>query len=534
MKNKFSTDTVVGFLIILALCAVTFVDGINSLKYQIIGYDEGWNATVAANVMRDGVYMVSYPQNIVFYNLITTGIPVILPTALLYCIFGINGVTSGIVALIYSILSIFALWWLFCRCFKKQNTSVLAALITVSIVLADSFFLDISTHLIGESACLFFVLMSCVMVSYGLEKKANRYYFFAGIFLMASFLTKSSMIFFLVSLTALILVESIISSQITKINWLYFMFGEATCFLGIEIYKCVQLGSFYKWLLWWRKELSNMLSQSSGIDTHFSIIDKVRFLKSIFGVHHLFALLIIFLPVSIYLYYFIMQCVKKGKHNIDKGAWVMLYCAIGGASLEVFFVLLGGRGLVYARRHFVNELFVKCFFAYMLGCILYLGINKMMRKNEDKVRKTGLIYLLELLLILVLLVPQTPIYKNCKEYCHKRNADDYDATLMKDFLNEVSRIDDDATLYCYGWWQEPNVTLFLDRKMIDICTINFEELDAENGYLIIGRRFDNEDPYKLESMYSIRLEEIDLIDVDYTRLDPFSSDKLFTIYKIVK
>ena len=162
-KNKLllkKVDFIAGLSIILLIVFIFVIDGVNSIQYQLICYDEGYNATVAANLFRYGEYRVSYPDSIVFYNRITTGPAVLVPTAILYSVFGISNLTSSIVALVYGALSIVLLGILFVLVFgKRAGQCSLSAALVVAAVAADLFLDYNSTHLIGESACLFFLLL---------------------------------------------------------------------------------------------------------------------------------------------------------------------------------------------------------------------------------------------------------------------------------------------------------------------------------------------------------------------------------------
>ena len=152
------------FIIITIFCCIFLIDGINTIQHQIIGYDEGYNATVAANLVRHGEYRVSYPYDIVFHNIITTGTPVLLPTAVLFKLFGINYITCAIVPLIYMTLSIFAIWVIMCRCLDFGKIGQFISIILVSLIIISSaaaLIPYISTHLVGESACIFFFEIAC-------------------------------------------------------------------------------------------------------------------------------------------------------------------------------------------------------------------------------------------------------------------------------------------------------------------------------------------------------------------------------------
>ena len=262
MKKIFSLIKNPCLIIMLIFCAIFFIDGINSIQHSIIGYDEGYNATVAANLVRHGEYRVSYPYDIVFYNMITTGTPVLLPTAVLYKFFGINYVTSAIVPLIYMTLSIFAIWVIISKSLNFGKTGQFISLIMISlIVLSDSVLIpSISTHLIGESACIFFLAIAGLLLERGYSSAKNIPFIGAGVMVMASFLTKSSTIFFLGSLIGLILFETLIKNISIK-NALSFYFGLAGGFVIIDSYKFKQLG-LVDWLDWWDMEWDNPVKKT--------------------------------------------------------------------------------------------------------------------------------------------------------------------------------------------------------------------------------------------------------------------------------
>ena len=117
-------------------------------------------------------------------------------------------------------------------------------------------------------------------------------------------------------------------------------------------------------------------------------------------------------------------------------------------------------------------------------------------------------------------------------YLSKQTEKDYDAQMMDIFLEEVDALPENAVLYCWGWWQEPDVKLFLGKDMVDLQRTEPEKIDRENGYFIIGRRFDNQQTGKVAESRNIQLAEIDQITVDYNLLVPFNSYELYSIYKI--
>lgn len=526
MKKIFSLIKNPCLIIMLIFCAIFFIDGINSIQHSIIGYDEGYNATVAANLVRHGEYRVSYPYDIVFYNMITTGTPVLLPTAVLYKFFGINYVTSAIVPLIYMTLSIFAIWVIISKSLNFGKTGQFISLIMISlIVLSDSVLIpSISTHLIGESACIFFLAIACLLLERGYSSAKNIPFIGAGVMVMASFLTKSSTIFFLVSLIGLILFETLIKNISIK-NALSFYFGLAGGFVIIDSYKFKQLG-LVDWLDWWDMEWDNMLGQSGQKDVKPPFIEKFEYLTEILGFNQYISLLIIALPVVLYLIFLYMKLRKKTL-NISKASYCACLLGIAASSLEIFYLLFGGEGLIYSRRHVVNAIFLKVIFLIAIGRLIIWIISWAKEKKR-------IYYALTIIpiLILLFLFPINQLLSCAKDYVTLKKEDEYDFKLIKTFLSDVNEINPEAHIFCNGWWQEPLVTLFLDRTMEDISGLDEYDLNTIEAYFIIGRRFDGCSIEDVEEAHDITLERANDIPVDYDAFWTGNGSNLFTIFRI--
>lgn len=519
-RNNRNIDYIAGLSIVLLFAAIFFADAFNDCRYIIIGYDEGYNATVAANLVRHGKYMVSYPGDIVFYNLVSTGTPVILPTALLYKLFGISNITSCLIPILYSVAGI-VLTWVLLRLALKEKISfpgVFSAVATVLLIGSDSFFYHCATHLMGENASYCFLLVCFISIILCYRRNNKIWLFVSGAFLAFSFLTKSAMIFFVVSYYGILFIEALFIKSIKTGDFFRCVAGFAIGFVLLEIYKLYQLGAVSTYIEWWIAELKNMLRQSSGIDRYFSIGSKIEYLEAIFGANKYICLAMIALPVLAYFYHLISAVIKRDR-SLDNADLSMVTAGICSASLLVFFVLLGGSGLVYARRHAVNELFVRLFAAFfLLSC---LG-----KKETDTAKPQIAIKLFAAIMLMLCVCPPGLLAVNAKELTVKKTQPDYDLQMMNEFLSEVDQIDENGNIYCYGWWQEPDVALFLDRKMKDLSAYKTGE---ENAYFIVGRRFDGMSAEDL----GLRLERIDNVGFDPDKLELFSSKELFKIYKIL-
>ncbi len=529
--KKIKVETVIGIVIMVIFTGIMTTDFVNTIQHSLIGYDEGYNATVAANVARYGEYRVSYPSNIVFYNKITTGTSVIIPTAIFYKIFGINYISTTIISVLYSICATFGIWILMSLCLGNiKGKSIFSAIGTIILILSDDLYYYISTHLIGEIAAFFFLICGMICTYFYFYYKKKFILFITGIFFTAAFLTKSSMIFFLVSVSGIFFIEVLITKRIHYKGLVSYLIGIVAGFILFDSYKFAQLGGMSGYILYWKNEWENMLNQSSGIDTAYSIADKFKYLEEIFGgCNRYICAIMVLAPIMIYFIHMI-----KLKEKCDMGLLTMTIGAVGGASLIVYFVLLGGSGLVYARRHEVNEIFIRMFALFSIIYIIYFIKNNFNEINDG---------IFEIVIIFLLIVsafnsiaPINNIISNYYEYRNKLDDDEYAVTLMKEFLNEITDLPEGSKLYTAGWWQEPDVTLFLDKKMNSIYEVSENE-DFENAFFIVGNYIHDLSIEDVENILGADLIRVDYSENDYALLDTaFNRNNIerYAIYKIVK
>lgn len=537
---KCNLDFMIGIAIMIVAIILFIMNELNAVQYQLLTYDESYNATVAANVARYGEYRVSYPSKSVFYNMITTGETMLLPTALVYKLFGINTITSSIIPLVYGVLSIGALWKLLLSCMEKDKRKVytITALLICFLLLSNDLYSYISRKLLGEVAALFFLTISFIALYQYLEKQKVKYLIISGAMLAFSFLTKSSMIFFVVSCFGMIFLEIFIAKTIKRKDALGYYIGFIIGFGILDTYKFLQLGGLSEYLNWWKAEWANMLNQSSGVDITYSISDKINYLEHIFyGCNKYFCLVMLIVPVVGYIVHLFLR-IRKKNEIVDNGMLVMSISGVAGASLIIYFILLGGSGLVNSRRLIVNSLFVRLFVVYIIGGMIFQVIERISRRREDEEGWIGKsIFLIAVILgTVVFAFPNSVLKNNLVAYMNKKSDYEYNVELMNGFLKEIKELPHDSDLYCVGWWQEPNVTLFLDKEMKDIYQVKEPNTEFNNNsYLIVGNLIHETNISDIEDMFNINLIRIDKSEVDYNNYSiPFDRRDfdLFAIYKI--
>ncbi len=542
LKKHINIEMTISLTILFASMFIFAVDGIDFIKNSIIGYDEGYNATVAANFARYGQYMASYPGEIYFYNMITTGQTVLVPAAVLYKICGINSVTTGLVPLIYGLLSFIVLYALFCMAFKMHGSSlkfrhIISTGLTVCILLTDSQFYYYSTHLIGEGAALFYILVSALSVAYFYQSGKNTFIFLSGASLTAAYITKSSMIFIFVSLIGILCLSIFVEKVVGKKSIVFFICGIAASFLIFDSIKLFQLGGLRGYVDWYKGEWHNMLNQSGGIDATLQISEKCNTFHTLLNMDSWICLLMILLPVILYVIHLIRRFMGAPV-AVLYGEKVFTSLGVAGSSLLIYYLLFGGAGLNYPRRLSVNSLLVRisCAFIIVNLIIVLVPFLKKMRNSRFHFKYRGY-YLAGITLFAVMsctwLFPSNTIVDSKHRYLEKKHTKDYDVKLMEQFLSEIDNLPKDAVIYVNGWWQEPNITLYLERKMVDIHSVDANTISRDNAYFIVGRRFDNELINEVKQQWEIEMHEIDNIMVNYDMLNRFNSEELFTIMEII-
>lgn len=515
-----------GFLVISIFIMVFFIDMLNIAEFFLMDFDGSYNATVAANYARYGKYAVSYPESIVYNNMITTGPTVLLPTSGLFALFGINWFTCHIVPLVYGCLTIILSWYLLKVSFSFRYSSIISALVVISIVISDRLFHIVSSSLLGETAVLFYFLLAALMFERFYKKKSNKCIMLAGLFLMISFLTKSTAIFFLFSFSGIVFIETFVTKRFSRESFLFFLLGLIIGFLFVESFKYSQLSGFESYIQWWRNEWRNMNAQSGGVSLPF--IEKVKSLASITGCNY-----IVF--VAITLIVVILYCVSVFSLNYRRKLdciFVMNILAVCGASLVVYYVLFGQGGLSNPRRLFINVFMLKLSFMFLLFQIVFNLVKKY------KSKKLNCLSLLSMIVILFFFYSFNIMKENLQNYMSKETCDNIDKISMKRLINEVAKLPENSKLYVFGWWQEPNVTLSLDRPMYDICLYNEEKAHNEKEYFIVGYLISNADLLQIEKNISAKLK-VYYSDVYHNkgRNNNGNSNNiplLYSIYEIVK
>lgn len=239
----------IAIVIIVYLCFYTFVNG---MVNSTIGFDGGWNATVARNYADSGAYMTTYPSVELFNIAITTGQTVLLPAAIVFRLFGVSYETIAIIPLLYMCAFIIALYMLIKELLgnmeivkTKRCCCLSAAIITTVIYLILNLYGMLSYQLLGEGAAGLFLSLSLLCLSKYEHKKSSIYIYGIGFFAAFAFISKTVTICFIIVMYFVLMIK-LVFKEYTRDVIGKSVLGAVAGFVLCDLFKLIQFGFDFK------------------------------------------------------------------------------------------------------------------------------------------------------------------------------------------------------------------------------------------------------------------------------------------------
>lgn len=532
MSHKEKLIKYIPHILFVLLLILVFTDGINLIRTRGFDFDDCYNGQVAANFAKTGKYMTSYPTETVFHNIITTGQNVLMFTALLYKIFGVGYIATGLVPLMYGLGAVVYMYLIFRQIVGGKYGSWFALFGCVLFLGNDYWFESVSTGLKGEPAAFFYVVAAALLLICGMQGKSrttthggdvvdgdfaqiastrhtvgNRVnkgsycaIFFAGICIASALIAKTSSICFVIVFFTVLLIETVLTRRFKWKSFAAYLCGTVVGFCGWEIFKLWQ----YDWhvssvLQWWINEKSNAASQTGtsslfGNCTLPQIAQHFDSLKWLFDTNPVCIALLVILPIVGYLICFVKGMMKK---ETMLSPMVHLF-GLSGDSLLIYFVLFGSDGLI-ARRMCA---YASVVWVYDIGVLLVMVQNlktivtdlregqdiEKSATSEQKIKSMKKLILQSVLVIMLILSCRFTDQKVfLTDYVQKEEKSD-NVWAMEEMVQYLKALPEDATIYIYGYWQAPELSLFSGRRFVDIQKVLSGERQANHGkdFFVIG------------------------------------------------
>jgi hypothetical protein len=317
--GKFFRNPENGIAVVVGLVMVLFM--IKCVSVALTGafhFDGAMNVQVAQNLEKDLIYKTNYDGKL-FDPKIQSGIPIILPVAILFSVFGESFANGLIVNAIYLIMLAFALIYYLKKCLKFNNSLVL--LVLVLLYGTTNLFTN-GFGLLGEIPMFFYFMLVMIFLCKHEHTSKPKYLLGAGLFLGLSYLTKTVILICIPALIFTAIFDFMVKRRLTLkmqagVNsffreYVMMAVGFLIPVFCFELYKLILLG-IAEYFRWWKDQLHSIL-QFAGVKsgfadtggffakltTHLDLLSSFLSISRIFIVILLGVLLLCFIAILLY------------------------------------------------------------------------------------------------------------------------------------------------------------------------------------------------------------------------------------------
>jgi hypothetical protein len=229
-------------------------------------FDGAMNLQVASSIAKGEGYRRNYSAREAFPHEIQTGAPYIVPSAMVFRIWGVGIAQTEIINVLYLAL-LLVLAYLLASPLCGRAFALFAAC-TVLMVPGVSQF---GFYGYGEVPCLTLALAAIVM--YFWEHRGHKALtgFVAGVLLALSFYTKTVMLIAVASLCLCAFLQLLMTHRDVRRSrlkrFVAFLIGGAISIAVMESWRATALGGLHAWRQWWHMETWAVVSQA-GIGNH--------------------------------------------------------------------------------------------------------------------------------------------------------------------------------------------------------------------------------------------------------------------------
>jgi hypothetical protein len=476
-----------GISIVIALVMLLFIIKCVSVALtSAFNFDGAIFAQISQNLAKNFQYKTNYVANYgihytgrLFDQIITTGLPVTLPVAILFRFFGESFAAGLIVNAIYLILLAFAIIYYLKKCLKLNNFFVLLAIL---LLYGTPSLFAYSFGLWGEIPMLFYLMLVLIYLHKHDDTSRSKFLFMAGLFLGLGYLTKT---FILICVPALILAATFdftVKRHLTLRVWagVKRFFQEYTMFpagffvpvVVFELYKLISLG-ITDYLSWWKDQWMYILdhggtkqglSDTSGIFakfiTHLGILSSFEGIREPIIVFLLVVLLLVFFAILSYgIYYF---WTKQRPGESEKILFSNDILVLITTTLLHFGWWLLITDYTWERYIFIGYILLEIWLVVIVSLLAKYG-----QKLVPKTRKVPyIIYRLFLVgIISFLLVGSGVNIIRTKNYLISFE-DTAEKTAVLKAGQYIRNLSESAKIFGYGWWQAP-VEAFTSGRTFD-------------------------------------------------------------------
>ena len=265
-------------LLIIGVLLLIIIKSIAIALTTSFSYDGGNLVQVAQNLERNFSFASNYQtnyQSVVFDPKITTGLPFLLPIAIVFRLFGQSFSSGLMVNAFYLVMVAIAILYYLKKCIQVNNSLIFLAILMFFIT--PKLF-EFGFGLLGEIPMFFYMMMFFIFLHKYEVNSSSRYLFWAGLFWGLGYLTKTIILICVPAVIFTILFDFLLKKRLSIRNWantklfikgyLLLPAGFIIPVIAFELFKLISLKPA-NYIQWWKSMLVNV-TQFAGVRTGFS------------------------------------------------------------------------------------------------------------------------------------------------------------------------------------------------------------------------------------------------------------------------
>ena len=482
--------------------------------YGMPSFDGAMNLQVAVNLSKNGIYAGNYPIYTLFDEKIQTGIPVLLPIAVLIKLFGQSFAVTLVVNAAYILLLLVVVG----QIFKTADLPNKIFYVSAVIIINTPVFFEYGMGVYGEIPTLA-LFLSSVLNLLNYEKTLKRkYILYAGILMGLAYLTKTVILIGLAGY-GVVFLSKLIRKEIKCKLILWWILGFLIPVIVFEAYKFILLGA-QEYIFWWKEQLAAIFMQAgvkSGYSDTEGIFEKLmlhfQLLFQYFGWRAILACFAI-ISGALRIVYRLLQ--GKYLQSID-------IIFITGVCYLIWWLVLTPTEKAWSRRILNGIILLEISFF-----LQYIFFQDLLRIKEGAFGRLKVYtpYIVRGVLILSILV----LFGKTLEEANSIPALKEEKMHLNSAGNKIVEILDqnENAVFCGAeWWQAPLLSYYTKTDFLDFYDIkdDIQNKETENSYYLVA------DFYTLILGQAIRDDVLGLSDYEQIYYD---QEGQYAIYKINK
>ena len=442
-------------------------------------FDGSQTAQVARSLAENGSYTTTYDRPIEFDPIISTGLPVILPVALSFKLFGSTFSAGLMLNALYAWLFAAAAAWYLLRSLRLHPFYALLALGLLAVTPQMGIW---AFGLYGEMPMLFYLMLTAILLQRFETHRTRRTLFWAGLCLGLAGLTKMVALIALPAVAAALAYTRFWNRERSAgesngfkgffLDLLVFALGLLLPFAAYELYQILVLG-VDAYLLRLSQRVSFVLSHPSLLENQNSLNNLIRKLFSHFrrlstyiGMKtRIAALLMLVVMVALGLH---LTVIFSGVNRVLGNNRNRSAVNASGLFLVILTLALFGWWLLLTGHPWERYIFP----GIVLLNILLVSALGLVCKGEYTSPgnlvgfRTGLLHLF--LMISVILFTAAWGVQSFRQGTYKISFQDTEE--KTGYLRAAAFIQglpEDARVFGYGWWQAPVLSFAADTQFYD-------------------------------------------------------------------